>query len=136
VLLELDYARVHPAPSVLPITTQPDIMDTMEVDTMDAMDTDSESEDEPDHQESVISPPTSSSTKKKRLRITKSNPIYGFVEGARRGARKFCESTDIRSVVPNTIQPLSGSVAYAPPFLAPQRHQSDTTVSSPISLAV
>lgn len=86
-LLVLDYGRAQPSP-VSPITTRSDDIDTMVIDTVDTTETASSSEHESGHQENVMPP----SRKKKRLRITKKNPIYGFVEGARHGARKFGDS--------------------------------------------
>jgi len=89
-VFQIDPALLQP--NYVPSTTRPDTMDvdatdvdTMDFDTIDAMDTASESSAEPGHQQNVM--PPSSTTK--RRRITKKNPIYGFVEGARRGAQKF-----------------------------------------------
>jgi len=61
----------------------------MDIDTPDDSDSDTDFEDEPHHDDPAA--PLSTVKKKKRVRITKKNPIYGFVEGARRGARKFSE---------------------------------------------
>ena len=93
-LLEPDYSRAQPPPGV--IRTRPD--------TMDATGAASDSEDDSGNQETARPPPTSSPTKKKRIRITTKNPIYGFVEGARRGQHKFCESLYHRQICHSSHQ--------------------------------